>query len=114
MAKKQRHAYTEEFRREAVRRSDQPGNTATSVAKELGLHPGQIYNWRRQFSRLSEKQFIVNLPFFHVAPHSNRPAVDPGNALFDEPEYDREQACYGADLVQSRFCLQNNAVNSSA
>lgn len=57
MAKKQRHAYTEEFRREAVRRSDQPGNTATSVAKELGLHPGQIYNWRRQFSRLSEKQF---------------------------------------------------------
>ena len=26
MAKKQRHAYTEEFRREAVRRSDQPGN----------------------------------------------------------------------------------------
>lgn len=44
MAKKQRHAYTEEFRREAVRRSDQPGNTAASVAKELGLHPGQIYN----------------------------------------------------------------------
>ena len=57
MAKKQRQAYTEDFRREAVRRSDQPGNTAVSVAKELGLHPGQIYNWRRQFSRLSDKQF---------------------------------------------------------
>ncbi len=53
MAKK-RHAYTEEFRREAVRRADQPGNTAASVAKELELHPGQIYNWRRQFTRLSE------------------------------------------------------------
>jgi len=34
MAKKQRQAYTEDFRREAVRRSDQPGNTAVSVAKE--------------------------------------------------------------------------------
>jgi transposase len=27
------------------------------VAKELGIHPGQIYNWRRQYKRLSEKQF---------------------------------------------------------
>src|SRR5690554_3606149 len=57
MAKKQRHAYTEEFRRDAVRRSDQPGSTVTLLAKEPGLHPGRIYNWRRQFSRLSEKQF---------------------------------------------------------
>ena len=54
---KRRQAYSEEFRREAIRRSEQPGNTAASVAKELGLHPGQIYNWRRQFTRLSEKQF---------------------------------------------------------
>ena len=27
------------------------------MAKELGIHPGQIYNWRRQYKRLSEKQF---------------------------------------------------------
>ena len=27
------------------------------VARELGIHPGQIYNWRRQYNRLSEKQF---------------------------------------------------------
>eukprot|EP01155_Anaeramoeba_flamelloides_P002942 Anaeramoba_flamelloidesa1060139_9.p1 GENE.a1060139_9~~a1060139_9.p1 ORF type:complete len:104 (+),score=0.97 a1060139_9:133-444(+) len=57
MARKKYQHYTEEFRREAVRRADQPGNTAASVAKELGIHPGQIYNWRRQFTRLSEKQF---------------------------------------------------------
>ncbi|WP_299204082.1 transposase [uncultured Amphritea sp.] len=57
MARKKYQHYTEEFRREAVKRADQPGNTASSVAKELGIHPGQIYNWRRQFSRLSEKQF---------------------------------------------------------
>lgn len=57
MSRKKTQAYTEEFRREAVRRADQPGSTAASVARELGIHPGQIYNWRRQFTRLSEKQF---------------------------------------------------------
>jgi len=31
--------------------------TARQVAEELGLHVGQIYNWRNQFKRLSEKQF---------------------------------------------------------
>lgn len=49
--------YSEEFRREAVRRSEQEGVTAAEVARELGIHPGQIYNWRRQYNRLSEKQF---------------------------------------------------------
>ncbi|MFD1218493.1 transposase [Microbulbifer celer] len=49
--------YPEDFRREAVRRSDDPNRSAVEVAKELGIHPGQIYNWRRQYKRLSEKQF---------------------------------------------------------
>jgi transposase len=49
--------YTEDFRREAVRRADAPDVTAAEVARELGIHPGQIYNWRRQYKRLSEKQF---------------------------------------------------------
>ena len=59
MARKKRHAYTEEFRREAVNRSEKEGNTTASVAKELGVSPQQIYNWRRQFNRLSDKQFNV-------------------------------------------------------
>lgn len=49
--------YTEDFRREAVRRSEDPNTSAAEVAKDLGIHPGQIYNWRRQYKRLSEKQF---------------------------------------------------------
>jgi transposase len=57
MTKHRKPAYTEEFRREAVQRSQKPGQTTTSVAKELGISPQQIYNWRRQFNRLSEKQF---------------------------------------------------------
>lgn len=34
--KKKVHAYTEEFRKEAVRRADQKGNSNQSVAAELG------------------------------------------------------------------------------
>jgi transposase len=41
----------------ACRFTDDPDTSATEVARELGIHPGQIYNWRRQYKRLSEKQF---------------------------------------------------------
>lgn len=57
MARKKTQAYTEEFRREVVKRAEQEGNTTASVARDLGISAQQIYNWRRQFTRLSEKQF---------------------------------------------------------
>lgn len=57
MARKKTQAYTEEFRREAVKRSEQPGVTQAQVAKELGISAQQIANWKRQFTRLSDKQF---------------------------------------------------------
>ena len=57
MARKKVQAYTEEFRREAVKRSEKEGSTAAQVATELGISAQQIYNWKRQFNRLSDKQF---------------------------------------------------------
>lgn len=57
MARKKTLAYTEEFRREAIKRSDKPGVTQAQVAKELGITAQQISNWKRQFTRLSDKQF---------------------------------------------------------
>lgn len=57
MARKKTQAYTEEFRREAVKRAEKKGNTTASVARDLGIGAQQIYNWRRQFTRLSDKQF---------------------------------------------------------
>jgi len=60
MTKKlQRKSYNDAFRREAVRLSEQPGRNATEVARDLGIHPGQIYNWRTQFNKLSKRQFTV-------------------------------------------------------
>ena len=58
MAQRKVQAYTEEFRKEAVKRSEKKGITAAEVAKELGISVQQIYNWKRQFTRLSsDKQF---------------------------------------------------------
>lgn len=57
MARKKNQAYTEEFRREAVKRASKSGVTQAQVAKELGISAQQIANWKRQFTRLSDKQF---------------------------------------------------------
>ena len=59
MAKKKTKSYSEAFRREAVRLADQPDKTAADVARELGIHVGQIYNWRTQFNKLFKNQFTV-------------------------------------------------------
>ena len=57
MARKKTNAYSEAYRKEAVRLANLPDRTATDVARELGIHVGQIYNWRTQFSKLSKGQF---------------------------------------------------------
>ncbi len=57
MARKKHQHYTEEFRKKAVQRSEKPGVTQAQVARELGVSAQQISNWKRQFTRLSEKQF---------------------------------------------------------
>jgi len=57
MGRKKNQAYSEEFRIEAIKRSEQPGNTQASVAKDLGISAQQIANWKRQLTRLSDKQF---------------------------------------------------------
>jgi len=57
MARKKTKSYPETFRKEAVRLADLPDRTAADVARELGIHVGQIYNWRTQFNKLSKNQF---------------------------------------------------------
>lgn len=57
MGRKKNQAYSEEFRLEAIKRSEQPGNTQASVAKDLGISAQQIANWKRQLTRVSDKQF---------------------------------------------------------
>lgn len=59
MGKKKVPRYSEEFRKQAVALSDQPGKTATEVAESLGIHVNQIYNWRNQLKKLSKRQMQI-------------------------------------------------------
>ena len=47
--------HTDEFKLEAVRTMEQRGGrTVAEVAKELGLNPKQLYNWRNALRRRGE------------------------------------------------------------
>lgn len=71
MARKKTKAYPESFRKEAVRLADLPDRTAADVARELGIHVGQIYNWRNQFNKLAKGQFTVSEGVNHSVQESD-------------------------------------------
>lgn len=99
MARKKTQAYTEEFRREAVKRSNQEGNTTASVARELGVSPQQIYNWRRQFNRLSDKQFntVEGVDYSKKESEELRKLKRKNAALEKELEFVKKAAAYFAN-----------------
>lgn len=43
-----RRKYSSEYKREAVRLTQEPGVTISQVARELGINPGMLGKWRRQ------------------------------------------------------------------
>ncbi|WP_041525021.1 transposase [Gilvimarinus agarilyticus] len=57
ITRKKHQNYTEEFRKEAIKRSEKSGVIQAQIAKELGISAQKILNWKRQFNRLSYKQF---------------------------------------------------------
>ena len=99
MTKHRNPAYTEAFRKEAVVRSQKSGQTTTSVAKELGVRPQQIYNWRRQFSRLSDKQFnsINGVDYSKKESEDMRKLKREIAALRDENEFLKKVSAYFAN-----------------
>ena len=42
--------YPDEFKREALRLSAQPGMKVAQVERDLGITPGLIYKWRQRVS----------------------------------------------------------------
>ena len=99
MARKKTQAYTEEFRREAVKRSEKDRNTAASVARELGVSAQQIYNWRQQFNRLSDKQFnsVGGVDYSKKESEEIRKLKRDKAALEKELEFVKKAAAYFAN-----------------
>lgn len=54
---KKRRNYDRQFKQEAVRMVQEQGRTVKSVAEDLGIHPGVLSRWRRQFAKYREGAF---------------------------------------------------------
>lgn len=99
MARKKYQHYTEEFRKEAVKRSSQLGVTQAQVAKELGVSSQQIANWKRQFARLSDKQFnsVDGVDYSKKESEELRKLRRENKRLQEEMEFLKKAAAYFAN-----------------
>ena len=52
-----RKTYSRAFKLEAIRLAEQSGKTVTQISRELGLRNNQIYKWKQQLERHSQKAF---------------------------------------------------------
>jgi len=49
--------FDREFKISAVKMVTEGGHKAAEVARSLGIHENQLYNWKRKFSDQGEKAF---------------------------------------------------------
>jgi transposase len=49
--------FDRDFKISAVKMVTQEGHTAAEVARSLGIHPNQLYNWKKKYSDNGEKAF---------------------------------------------------------
>ncbi len=53
-----RRQFDAEFKREAVRLSQEPGRTLASVARDLGISETNLWRWRKQFAEGGDSVFV--------------------------------------------------------
>ena len=49
--------FDRDFKMSAVRMVTEGGHKTAEVARSLGIHPNQLYNWKRKFSEQGDKAF---------------------------------------------------------
>ncbi|MBZ0165678.1 MAG: transposase [Candidatus Omnitrophica bacterium] len=49
--------FDRDFKVSAVKMVTEGGHKATEVARSLGIHPNQLYNWKKKFSDQGDKAF---------------------------------------------------------
>lgn len=62
MKRREYKHYDAEFKREAVRLSEQDGVTAKQIAQELGVEPKRLYKWREQARARQQKTETAKQP----------------------------------------------------
>jgi len=59
---KQRRAYSEEFKRDAVRRLTAGEHTLAHIARDLGINPNLLGTWRRKYGTISTPKVASKPP----------------------------------------------------
>ena len=49
--------FDRDFKISAVKMVTEGGHKAAEVARSLGIHPNQLYNWKQKFSNQGDKAF---------------------------------------------------------
>ena len=49
--------FDRDFKMSAVKMITEGGHKASEVARGLGIHPNQLYNWKRKYSDSGDKAF---------------------------------------------------------
>jgi transposase len=59
MTKKREHRknYTREFKLQALDMAERSGKSIAQIEDELGLAPGMMYRWKRQFRKVGQEAF---------------------------------------------------------
>ena len=52
-----RKKYSEEFKREAVGLTRQPGSCVAQIARDIGVNANQLYRWRGELDAHGKKSF---------------------------------------------------------
>lgn len=55
--KRQRRVYTREFKLEAVQLTEESERSVAEVARDLGIHPNNLYKWRQELASNGEGAF---------------------------------------------------------
>ena len=55
-----RQRFDRDFKLSTVKMVTEGGHKVSEVARSLGIHPNQIYNWKQKFSDNGEKAFPGN------------------------------------------------------
>ena len=53
-----RQKHSEEFKREAVRQTYEPGRTLKEIGDHLGINPSMLWRWRERVKRDGEDAFL--------------------------------------------------------
>jgi len=67
-----RTAYTEEFRRQAVRLVEAQPNELSQIARDLGVHPVTLRSWWRQVQRNGEGPIVRPAQFVSLEEENRR------------------------------------------